>query len=140
MHDIVHDSRNRPLNLRKRYISPDGQISARDIEADATKRNLVFISDHATDWLRVPFVSVGTKHAAFAAGSNASFNLFQRRLVVLDRKFSFWWQRLPSVLESQRTLMRVRRTEHAALHAGPLVRYWTFTSTGLDFAAGVFGR
>ena len=114
VHDIVHDSRNRPLNLRKRFVRPDREISARNIEADAAQRNLVFISDDATNWLRVPFVSVGTKHAAFAAGSNASFNLFQRRLVVLTENFRFGGT--PSIsFRKSAHLDRVRRTEHAAL-------------------------
>jgi hypothetical protein len=88
-HDIVHDFRNGPLNLRQRDIRSDREISAGNVEAHPAKRDFVFVSNDATDWLGITLVSVGAKHAALATGRDAPFNLPECRLVVLTENLRF---------------------------------------------------
>jgi hypothetical protein len=84
-HDIVHDFRNGPLNLRKCDIGPEGKISTADIESNTTERNLVLVSDDPADRLGVTFVSIGTKHTAFSPARETCLDLLERRLVVLAK-------------------------------------------------------
>ncbi len=68
-------------------VSQNREIAARDIEADAGKRYLLLVSDNAANRLRVTFVSIGAKHAAFATGCDAGLDLFNRGGVVLAENF-----------------------------------------------------
>ena len=69
-------------------VRQNGEVAAGDIEADAGKRNLVFVRDHATDRLRVTFMTIGAKNRALAAGCDTSFNLLNGRSVVFTKNLS----------------------------------------------------
>ena len=84
-HDVIHDLFHRRRDLRALRVRQNGEVAAGDIEADTGKGNLVSVRDHATDRLRVTFVTIGAKNSALAAGRDTSFNLLNGRGVVLAK-------------------------------------------------------
>ena len=90
---VVHDL----VDLRRDFlplgIGQDGEITASDVEANTAERDFVFVGNHAADRLRITFVAVGAKHAAFAAGRYAGLDLLDRRRVVLAEDFCFGFHR-----------------------------------------------
>jgi hypothetical protein len=60
------------------------EIAARDVVADAARRNVIAVADDAADRHGVPEMTVGAQYGRRAVlGRGAAFELLDRRLVVL---------------------------------------------------------
>jgi hypothetical protein len=88
-HYIIHDPSDRRLDLRKRCVGSDSQVSTGNVETNATERDLILVSHNAAYRLCISFMAIGAQHAVFTATRYTSFDLFDRCFIVLAKDFSF---------------------------------------------------
>src|SRR6266852_551934 len=87
--DVLGNFRQDGTDIVRNRIAFDIQlhrhIAAADIEADATDRNMLLVSDHAAHRLRVPEMAIGAQHTAGnASDAHASMHLRYGLVVVLS--------------------------------------------------------
>src|SRR5215468_8992184 len=82
-HDVVHDRFDSWRDVTALGVGQNGEIAARDIEADSGKRNFVFVGDNSTNRLRVTFVAVRAQNSTLTTSVDTILDLPQGRLVVL---------------------------------------------------------
>src|SRR5438309_3309656 len=116
-HDIVHDGFDPWADFTAFCVGQNGKVAAGDIETNAGQRNLVFVSNDATDGLRITSVPVGTKHSTLASRIDTSLDLAQGRLIMLAEYFCFHSSPvISSVVEGSR---RATKSEIRAYDRSP---------------------
>src|SRR5207253_10461133 len=56
-----------------------------DDEPDTVERDFILVSDHASDRLRVPLVSICAKHPPLSTRLDAGLDLFDRGVIMLAK-------------------------------------------------------
>src|ERR1051326_8195384 len=82
-HDIIHDGFDFGCDLAGFSVRENSEIAAGDIETNSGQRNFILVGHHPTNGLCIAFMSIGPKHAPFAAGIDTIFDLAECRIVVL---------------------------------------------------------